>query len=106
MLLPLVALQLLVAAMYMPTVLNRFQRGEINVLVFSEVVVSSILMAIGAFMFMRIARVAAYCFFASAVFGAIAYLQWRPTFVFAGFMIAICAGLVSVVTMRRFAKIR
>lgn len=105
MLLSLVGLQILVAAMYTPTALSRLQNGEISVLVFSAVVLSSILLAIGGFIFMRRARAAAYCFFASAIFGAIAYLQWRPTFVFAGLLIAICAGLVSVVTMRRLAKV-
>ena len=90
--------------MYAPTALSRLQHGEISVLVFSAVVVFSILLAIGGFIFMRSARAAAYCFFASAIFGVIVYSQWRPTFVFAGLLIAICAGLVSIVIMRHRAK--
>lgn len=105
MLLPLVGLQVLVAAMYAPTALSRLQHGEISVLVFSAVVLSSILLAIGGLMFGRSARAAACCFFASALFGAVAYLYWRPAFVFAGILIAICAGLVSVVITRRPAKV-
>jgi hypothetical protein len=106
MLLSLVALQILLAAIYLPTAFSRLQRGEIGLPVFSGVVLSCFLLSIGGFTFMRSARVAACCFFASAMSGAIAYSQWRPTFVFTGVMIAICAGLVSVVAMRRLAKLR
>lgn len=106
MLLSLVGLQILVAAMYTPTALSRLQHGEISALAFSALLLSSILLAIGGVVFMRSPRSAACCFFVSAIFGAIAYLQWRPTFVFAGLLIAICAGLVSVVAMRRLAKVR
>ena len=105
MLLTLVGFQVLVAAMYTPTALSRLRHGEISVLVFSAVVLSGILLAIGGVMFMRSTRAAAYCFFASAVFGGIAYWQWRPTFVFCGLLIAICAGLMSVVIVRRPAKV-
>jgi asparagine N-glycosylation enzyme membrane subunit Stt3 len=95
----------LVAAIYAPTALSQMQRGDMSILVFFTVLLSSILLAIGGFMHFRKARASVYWFFAAALFFAIVYLQWRPTFVFTGFMIATCAGLVSVVAMRRLAKV-
>jgi hypothetical protein len=97
----LVALQTLVAALYVSTALGQLRRGETSAVVFLAWASASVLLALGAPVLLRNPRLAAYLFFASAASSGLACLQWRPTFVFTGLLIALCAGLVGFVSARR-----
>jgi peptidoglycan/LPS O-acetylase OafA/YrhL len=98
--LSLVALQTSVAALYASTALNQFRNGDISALTFLASASASVLLVVGGLALARKPRPATYLFFASAVFGACAYAQWHPPFIFTGLLIATCAGLVSVVSAR------
>ena len=94
----LVVLQTLVAALYTPTIWNQFRSGEMSAPVFMAFVSASVLLVAGAFLLSTRPRSSSYVFFSSALPGAIACMQWRPPFVLAGLLIAVCAGLVGSVS--------
>lgn len=100
----LVALQTLLATLYASTIWNQFHSGEISALVFLAFVSASVLSVVGAFLLSSSPRSSSYFFFSSALLGALVCTQWRPPFVVAGLLVAICAGLVGSVSAKRSAK--
>ncbi|HET6782223.1 MAG TPA: hypothetical protein VFH12_00145 [Pseudoxanthomonas sp.] len=105
MLLLVIAFQTLVVALYASTMFSHIRRGEISPLTFGVASIASVLLLLGGLMYSRKSRYAAPLFFISALCAAVAYFQWRVPFLVTGFVIAVCAGLVSVVAQRRPAKV-
>lgn len=104
MLLSLIAFQTLLAVIYASTMFSQLKLGEISGLTFLASALASVLLVVGGLLYVFRIRYASYLFFASAFFAAFVYWQWRPTFVFTGLAISVCAGLVSIAFQRRFAS--
>lgn len=102
--LPLVCLQALLAALYVPLAFERFRNGEISVIEFLPWFLANVALAFGGFRLLRTPKKATYLFATSAVLAGVAYLQWRPPNVRMGFLIAVFAALISLVSSYRSAK--
>nr|WP_298123153.1 hypothetical protein [uncultured Pseudoxanthomonas sp.] len=98
--LSLAAFQTLVVALYASTTLSQLRDGGISVLTAMAWASGSGLLATGSLVLMFSPRLATCLLFLAAVLSTLTYAQWRPTFVFTGLLVAVCAALVSSVSAR------
>lgn len=94
------AFQTLVAMAYASTVFSQVRFGEVSVVTALAWGSASGLLMTGSIALLFNARVATYMLFLAALLGGLTYLQWRPTFVFTGLLVSVCAALVSSASAR------
>jgi len=102
--LPFVCIQALLAALYAPIAFEKFRNGEISAIEFLPWLSANVTLVIGGLRLLRTPRKASYLFAISSLLAVVAYLQWRPRFVLTGLVIALFAGLISLVSSYRLAK--
>ena len=101
----LVALQILLSALYLPTAFTLANEGDISPLTLLLFLFSVLTLLLGGITLLAKARIATYIFIASALIALLVLLSWRYNLVFTCVAIATISSLVSAKKARFGTKV-